>query len=345
VRIRLAFLVIIALALGASTSGCGCINSAVNSSDSARWWLFSNFGAQKICPEMKKRGVPLKMSALGPQTVGRFFPQECQVSVDEAHHTIAVQASGTGYVMLPLTRRVGFFCGIQVEYRPDFRLTDDGLYVWGQFNRVLAPPDLRILGVENPLVNLATRTPVGDVATLLGQGVVESEVGRGFTVVRQDDGDDFTLGHLEPPAKPPRAFKTGKNRTMLATDSVQIAPASREYLGPLDVNENSSALYFHSRLAGQGLVFAVVERATGDYWRGSYQAGQPLGPAPGPTVTFGNIMPGEGEQKIAVPKGQYYLVVENQAPAPAAPLGLPLGALGGGGSNADLAYSIEEGDR
>ncbi len=317
------------------------MNNAVNSSDSTRWWLFSHFGAQKICPEMKKRGVPLKMSALGPQTVGRFFPQDCQVSVDEAHHTIAVQASGTGYVMLPLVRRVGFFCGIAVEYRPDFHVTDESLYVWGQFNRVLAPPDLRILGVENSLVSLATRTPVGDVATLLGQGVVESEIGRGFTVVRKDDGDDFTLGHLDPPAMPPRAFKTGKGRTMLATDNVSLPPASREYLGPLDVNENSSALYLHSRLSGQNLVFAVVERGIADNWRGSYQAGQPLGPPPGPTVFFGNLMGGESEQKIAVPKGQYFVVIDNQAAPPSA-LGLPLPLPS---ANTELSYSIEEGDR
>jgi hypothetical protein len=329
------------MALGFSTSGCACTNGAINGSDSVRWWLFSNFGASKICPEMKKRGVPLKMSALGPQTVGRFFPQECQVNVDEAHHTISVLAQGTGYVMLPLARRVGFYCGIQVEYRPDFKLTDDGLYVWGQYNRILAPPDLRILGVENPIVNLATRTPVGDVATLLGQGVVESEIGRGFTVVRQDDGDDFAFGHLDPPAKPQRAFKTGKGRTMLATDTVQIAPSSREYLGPFEVNAASSALYVHTRLLGQSLVFAVVERATGDYWRGAYQSGQPLGPAPGPTMTFGNVMPGEAEQKIPLPKGQYYLVIENQAAAPSAMgIALPLPA-----ANAELSYSIEEGDR
>jgi hypothetical protein len=332
---------LVGFCLGLSASGCACANSAVNANDSVRWWLFSNFGASKICPEMKKRGVPLKVSALGPQTIGRFFPQDCQVSVDEAHHTIAVQAQGTGYVMLPLTRRVGFYCGIAVEYRPDFRLSDDGLYVWGQFNRVLAPPDLRILGVENPIVNLATRTPVGDVATLLGQGVVESEIGRGFTVVRQDDGDDFTLGHLEPPAKPARAFNTGKGRTMLATDSVAIAPTSREYLGPLEVTGSGSALYLHTRLNGQGLVFAVVERSVGDAWRVAYQSGQPLAAPPGPTVFFGPIAPGESEQKIAVAKGQYYVVVDNQAAAPAAMgIALPLPA-----ANADISYSIEEGDR
>ena len=329
------------MALSFSFSGCACLNNTINSDDSARWWLFSHFGASKICPEMQKRGVPLKMSQLGPSSVGRFFPQDCQVSVDEQHHTISMQATGTGYVVLPFTRRVGFYCGIQVEYRPDFHVTDSSLYVWGQFNRLLAPPDLRVLGVENQLVSLATRTPIGDVATVIGQGLVESEIGRGFTVVRQEGGDDFTLGHLDPPAMPPRAFKPGKGHQMLANDTVTIAPASRDYLGPLEVTAKGAAFYLHTRLTGQPLVWAVVDRATGDQWRIPYQAGQPLGPAPGPIITYGQIAPGESQQKIPIPPGQYYVVVENQAAPPAAPPGV---ALPFAAANGELLYSIEIGD-
>src|ERR1700741_1272509 len=100
-------------------------------------------------------------------------------------------AAGSGYVMLPFTRRVGFYVGMSVEYLPDFRIEEDAMYVWGKFNCFVAQPDLRILGVENPVVNLATQTPFGNVATVIGNGIVAGEIGRGFTVVRQEDGADF----------------------------------------------------------------------------------------------------------------------------------------------------------
>ena len=197
------------LALAFTGAGCPCVRSAVNASPELRWWLFSNFGASKMCPEMLKRGIPLKLPQLGNASVGRFFPNQCFVQVDDTRKAIVMSASGTGYATLPVARRVGFYVGMTVEYVPDFRLESDATYVWGQFSRFVSPPDLRIVGVENPVVNLATRTPAGDVATALGNGLVASEIGRGFTVVRQDDGDDFTLGHLEPPQKPPRQFKGG----------------------------------------------------------------------------------------------------------------------------------------
>src|SRR5690349_6228025 len=100
---------------------------------------------------MLKRGVPLKLPQLGAASVGRFFPSQCNVQVDDARKAIVMTTSGTGYVVLPFTRRVGFYVGMGIEYLPDFRLEDDGMYVWGTFSRFVTPPDLRILGVENAL--------------------------------------------------------------------------------------------------------------------------------------------------------------------------------------------------
>lgn len=81
-------------------------------------------------------------------------------------------------------------------------MEDDATYVWGKFSRFTVQPNLQILGVENPVINLATQTPFGSVAGIIGNGLVASGIGKGFTVVRQEDGDDLALGHLDPPAKP-----------------------------------------------------------------------------------------------------------------------------------------------
>ena len=337
---RRAFLALLVLSLAIAGVGCPCTRSAVNASPELRWWLFSNFGASKICPEMLKRGVPLKLPQLGAASVGRFFPSQCNVQVDDARKAIVMTASGTGYVLLPFTRRVGFYVGMGVEYLPDFRLEEDAMYVWGKFGRFVAPPDLRILGVENPVVNLATQTPVGNVATVIGNGLVASEIGKGFTVVRLEDGDDFAIGHLDPPEKPKRHFKPGEGHVVLASDLVSVYTRAREFLGPFEVAQNDAALFLRARTSGAPLTYAVVERSVGENWRRQYESAQPLGPPPGPLLSQGPIAPGEANLGFPVNPGTYYIVLENAAPPPL--LGT---AIGVGEQVAQVGYSVEIGER
>jgi hypothetical protein len=292
---------------------------------------------------MMKRGIPIKLPNFGSSaSIGRFFPQQCQVNVDDANQAVVMSAGGTGYAVLPIARRVGFYAGLSVEYRPDFRMEDDSIYVWGRFRRLMAPPELRLLGVESSMVSLATQTPLGNVANVLGQGILTSEIGRGFTVVRQDDGDDFTLGILNPPEKPKRQFASSEGRTVLATDLTEVRAASRDYLGPFEVAKGGAALYFKYRLTGAPLVYSVVTKAIGDQWRQPYEAAQPIAAPPGPTLASGSLMVGGGAQTIHVNPGSYYIVVENRAVAPIAPFGvvLPLGEV-----IAYATYSVELGER
>src|SRR5262249_18317094 len=110
-RLRLIGLIAV-LTLGV---GCPCVKGAVNASPSLRWWLFSNFGAQKTCPEMTKRGAPLKLDPNG-NTIGRFFPTRCRHEVHDDRHTLTVHFGGTGYAWTPIAGRVGFSCDASVEY-------------------------------------------------------------------------------------------------------------------------------------------------------------------------------------------------------------------------------------
>ncbi len=341
-RLRSAFLAMIVLALAVAGVGCPCLRGAVNASPELRWWLFSNFGASHICPEMQKRGVPLKLPAFGNASIGRFFPQQCYVQVDDARKAIVMSTNGTGYATLPFTRRVGFYVGMSVEYLPDFRLEEDSTYVWGRFSRFMTQPEMRIVGVENSVVNLATKTPLGDVASIIGNSILASEIGRGFTVVRQDDGDDFAIGHLDPPQKPKRQFKSGEDHVVLASDLTSVYGSSRDYLGPFEITDNKAAFFFHARIDNAPVVYAIVERSVGETWRRSYETVQPMGPPPGMVFGQGQIPPGEVNLKFPVPPGTYYFVIENQAPAPFAPLGmsLPLPE-----QVAYVSYSAEVGDR
>lgn len=342
---RRAFIALIVLSLAFAGAGCPCVKSAVNASPELRWWLFSNFGAAKICPEMLKRGLPLKLSALGAASVGRFFPNQCNVQVDDTRKAIVMSVSGTGYATLPVTRRVGFYVGMSVEYLPDFRLEDDATYVWGKFSRFVAQPDMRIVGVENPVVSLATRTPAGDVATVIGNGLVASEIGRGFTVVHRDDGDDFAVGHLEAPQAPKRQFKRGDDHVVLASDLTEVHGQSRDYLGPFEIPENNAALFFHAKVEGTPLVYAVLDRSVGEAWRRAYEGAQPMAPPPGPPLTQGVLGLGEANLRFPLQPGTYYVVVENQAAAPFAPLGVPLPPIATNEQVGYVSYSMEVGDR
>ena len=65
-RASLALTVLVIAIVGA---GCPCLEAATEASPSLRWWLFSNYGAERICPEMLKKGVSLRLQERAP-TIG-----------------------------------------------------------------------------------------------------------------------------------------------------------------------------------------------------------------------------------------------------------------------------------
>ena len=317
------------LVLSIAGVGCPCLRGPINASETARWYLFAAFGANKICPELLKRGVPVKTAAIGSRgSIGRFFPQQCRVQIDDGRRTMAVQVTGVGYSYVPIARRVGFHADLTVEYKPDFRLEKDSVYVWGRFTRMITTPQLRILGIENKLASLATQIPaVGNVATVLAQGILMNEIGRGFTVVRSDDGDDFTMGLLVPPSKPSRPSNPDEKYTFLAADTAEIHAQAREFLGPFAVEAKGKMLRLRTNVQGPGLTLTLVDKGTGDLWMQSYLQGQPLTAPPGPTMPFGTAPAGDSQRGTAVGQGSYYVVVENAQHA-LAPLGIPLPLVG-----------------
>src|SRR5690348_17168746 len=124
-----ATLMLAAIALSFTFMGCPCISGPVNASPGLRWFLFSNFGAAKICPEMLKSGVALRLQDRAP-AIGRFFPMRCTYNVDDASQTVTVHVGGTGYGYMLPAKRVGFSLAVSVEYRPDFQIAGDDVYVW-----------------------------------------------------------------------------------------------------------------------------------------------------------------------------------------------------------------------
>lgn len=341
-----AALALAAIVLSFTFVGCPCISGPVNASPGLRWFLFSNFGASKICPEMLKSGVSLRLQDRS-SSIGRFFPMQCSYDVNDAAQTVTVHIAGTGYGYMQPAKRVGFSLTTSVEYRPDFQIAGDDVYVWGRLNRIVQGPSFQLGYVENPVIDvMANVPPFGGLANLLGNQIVAGEMTRGFTVLyNEETGKDFTLGILMPPQRPHHPFEAEDDeRYTFANEVIEVQAHQRDYLGPFEVADADQALYLKLSVQGAPVDIMIVDKLTGDAWREAYQTGKPLGPPPGPVQAGGPLQPGIIEtRRYALRPGLYYVVIDNTAAAglvsPPITLLSPLG-----GSAAQVSYMAQVGE-
>lgn len=324
---------------------CSLFRSSINTSPNTRWWLFSNFGASQVCPKILSSGAPLKLDPNGP-VVGRFFPNQCQQRVNDAQQTLTVSLAGTGFAWTPIAGRVGFRATATIEYRMDFRLEEDSMYLWGIPTGTSPLPQFQLGAVENSLVNWAAQGPAGYLASTFGSQILSSRLADGFTVIRTDAGDTFALGHYVPPGRPPRPYALeGEDRVLLASETTEVRVGQVDIAGPLEVAEPGQALYLRLRVEGTGAVDALIfPRSTIDPWREGLQTGTLLAPPPSPPIAGYVIAPNsELRQTLLLPQGSYVIVFDHSAKLGqvAPPFNL-LGAVGVG--SARISYGVELGE-
>ena len=328
-------------------SGCFLFRGAVNSSPELRWWLFSRFGADRVCPEMSKRSAPLRL-APGGNAIGRFFPSSCRHQVDDQRRLISVEFTGTGYAWTPIAGRVGFMAHAGIEYRADFALEDDATYVWARTERMLFAPEFRVGSVENKLVDWARhQTPVAYLTSTFGAQVASGQLASGFTVVRTEDGDAFSLGILQPPERPREALpSSGGERTLVASDTAEIRVEQLDFLGPVVIEEIPLDVFFRYRVVGPNAEGYVYARSVADAWREAIQTGAAIGPPPGPPVFGFPIRAGAlDEQRVRLPPGQYVIVIDHSRLIGAvAPPWSPLNPMGANSLVLDYRLEIARGD-
>ena len=308
-----AFLILLVLAFSFVIAGCPCTETVVNNNPQLRWWLFSNFGASRICPEMLKVGVPLKLDSRSA-SIGRFFPTTCSHTVDDAAQNVILSFAGTGYGFIAPAKRIGFSCNATIALRPDFQLSGDDIYVYGKLDRHITGPDFRLGYIENAAFNIASNIPpFGNIANFLGNQVLTSELTRGFTVVANEErGNDFALGILLPPARPVKPYRVLNNeRFTFANETIDVHGNQRDYLGPFEVSSGQS-LYMTMGLQGPSVDVMIVDKRTGDSWREMYQTGVPLAGPPGPVAGGGPLNQGPSStQRYVLAPGLYYVVIDN----------------------------------
>ena len=323
--------------------GASCFKRAAG--PGLRWRLFSAFGAQRMCPEMLKRSVPLRLNPTG-NIVGRFFPNRCSHEVNADSRTVTLNFTGTGYAWTPAAGRVGFLAQASVEYGMDWRPAKHRVtYIWGRMSQIRYGPEFQIGSVENRAVDWAARgTPVGYLVNNFGQQIVQSQLSQGFTVVHHPRrGDLFAVGLLQPPQLPPTPFDTGRGkRFVYANETAEIHHSQVDFLGPFDVVKNDQTLLVQINLiSGPAIEALVYPSGPADVWREGLQKGAPLAAPPMAPITGFPINPGTSQtQRLKLQPGRYMIVIDNSARVgQVSPPWSPLGALGA--STAVLAYAVQ----
>lgn len=283
------------------------------------------FGTDSLCEELMKRSVPLKLNPDDP-AFGRMFPAACTLK-EMPNGDLLVEFAGMGYAWSNLTKRVGFSATAAVHYEQDFRLDGSTAYVYFRPRAATSRRFDTHMVEESALPSsllasvLPGSTPQGFV-TQIGDGLLVNQLGEGFTVIREADGDaTFGIGTLEPGDEPLAAYeRTNESRVLYANERVEIHANQRDYLGPIDVPENGMALYLTVMVEGAPQVdVQVYPRAAANTWLSQYVTQAQAGPPPAmPLLDDTVVASADGQptrRLVRVPSGQYFIVLDNTATA------------------------------
>lgn len=296
--------------------GAGVVNDPANKS--LRFDMLK-FGLERFCEEMMKAGAPLKLSDQEP-VLGRFFAESCssQVVDEEARKTFVVQYTGKGYAWTNVSGKLGFSSRGLVEYAPDFQLADGALYVYFRPKTVDAAA-FQLLSVDSQLAQagLAVAAATSVNPDEIGRHVLDSQLKRGFTVIRygSDGRTDFGLGYIPRGQKPYKPFDIKTEKQILVNERTEVHLQTQDYIGPLSVTDDDAALYLTLEIDGADSVdYQVVPKSLGDAMLDRYVKQQ--GPCPmlaPPAFEATASRAARSQQPVALPVGQYYLVLDNSS--------------------------------
>lgn len=295
--------------------GAGVVNDPANKS--LRFDMLK-FGLDRFCEEMLKTGAALKLSDQEP-VLGRFFAESCQSQVldDESRKSFVVQYTGKGYAWTNVTGKLGFTSRGLVEYAPDFQLSDGALYVYFRPKSVDAAA-FQLVSLDSAVAQAGIAAAAGSLSPdEIGRHVLDSQLRRGFTVIRygSDGRTDFGLGFIPKGQKPYKPFEITTAKQVLVNERTEVHVQGQDFVGPLNVADGDSALFVTLEVDGADNVdYQVVPKALGDAMLDHYV--RTPGPCPfmGPPA-FDATAPRSArtQQPVPLPVGQYYLVLDNSS--------------------------------
>lgn len=292
--------------------GAGVVNDPANKS--LRFDLLK-FGLDRFCEEMMKSGAPLKLSDQEP-VLGRFFAESCQSQVldEDARKSFVLQYTGKGYAWTNVSGKLGFSSRGLVEYAPDFQLSDGALYVYFRPKTVDAAA-FQLLSVDSALA----RTGIAAAAAVanpdeIGRHVLDSQLRRGFTVIRygSDGRTEFGLGFIPKGQRPYKPFEISSEKRILVNERTEVHLQTQDYVGPLSVDDDDSALWLTLEVDGADSVdYQVVPKALGDAMLDRYVRNQGPCPPLGLPSFDGSAGRARTQQPVPLAPGQYFLVLDN----------------------------------
>lgn len=295
-----------------SVLGEGVINDPKNKS--LRFDLLK-FGLDRFCEEMKVRGIPLKLRDDEP-VLGRFFAESCESRIidEERRQSLVVQFRGRGFGWTNVTQRLGFASAGLIEYAPDFQVKDESMYIY------FRPRNIDSTSFQTTLMESAlARTGVaitGINPDQIGRNILESQLKRGFTVIRYSKHGETELGMgmVAVGQRPFHPFTVvSSDKITLDNDRTEVHSGQQEFIGGFNVEDDDQALYLTVTIDGApGVDLFILQKSVGDQVITNYV--QRAGPASltAPPLMDEAVTAGQRWQRtVRVPRGQYYLMVDH----------------------------------
>ncbi len=271
-----------------------------------------HFGLDEFCTELTHRGAPLRLRDTDP-VLGRFFARTCNYQELQSGD-VFVQVGGIGYTWTNMTGRIAFRATGAVQYNQDFLMDGSTLYAYFR-TETIASNTFETTMVERG--GPVGASALGGVTDRIAQQVVESQLKRGFTVIRDSDGTvDFAVGMVEKGQRPVKPFEVrGDDRYTWMNERTEVRGNQLDFLGPFHVEDDDRALFLTLVIDGvPGADVMVVDKTTGDRWLDQFVKAPGVPQPPLPPLFSGTVaIRSKWQKTLPVAEGHYYIVLDNSS--------------------------------
>jgi hypothetical protein len=299
-----------------SVVSAGVVNDPSNKS--LRFELLS-FGMDRFCVEMLRRGAPLELADHQP-VLGRFFADGCNAQVIDNidRQSVVVRYSGVGYAWTNLTGRLGFASTGLVEYAADFQRHGEGMYIYFR-PRSVGQVTFRSLLIESELARAGLGVSGVDPQAV-GKDIIERQLARGFTVIRDSDRGEvqYAPGIIPAGQQPFKPYQIARSpKLTIINDRTEVHPGQQDYVGGVFVADDDQRLTLTLALDGAPTVdVLVVPTSDGQAMVQAYvtrAGGVPLARAPLLDAELRSTQP--LTLQLDLPRGSYFLIFDHSASA------------------------------
>lgn len=296
------------------------------------------YGLDQFCQQMLEHNAPLTLSPDSPN-IGRFYPRTCaQKQLDNGN--LVVSFSGEGYAFTNVSKKVTFQSSGTVEYDQDFLMDGSTMYAYFRTKKVTSS-GFQTHMIEQPIANIVNQ--LSPMADQMGKQLLATQLAAGFTVIRDSSGSaEFGIGIIDKGKRPLEPFNVhGDGRITYENARVEVHQNERDFLGPIQIDDDGRALYITANVDGLAIDVMVLDRNNAEQSLRYYLDYAQVGPLAGQPLSTDVAQPGvEYKRTFPVPKGQFYVVFDNSpAAGTVAPPNNPLDDRA-----ATVSYVVQVGD-